>query len=72
MRAVRSNAGMKSDEASVFCTTSTFATMVKSEVWIKSYGLLKIFKITRIKSAVPYGAFLKPLECLKLFNICLE
>ena len=50
-RAVRSNAGMKSDEASVFCTTSTFATMVKSEVWIKSYGLLKIFKITRVKNA---------------------
>ena len=25
----------------------------------------------RIKSAVPYGAFLKPPEWLKLFNICL-
>ena len=24
---------------------------MKSEVWIKSYGLLKIFKITRVKNA---------------------
>ena len=35
------------------------------------FSRLRVSK-TRIKSAVPYGAFLKPLECLKLFNICLE
>ena len=34
------------------------------------FSRLRVSK-TRIKSAVPYGAFLKPLECLKLFNICL-